>query len=81
MQLGATRWALRKPGTDVMILKNIFAEKFGVFFSKLLLVFGKNLTITLVFDRKHPFLQKGLERVFECFIRRTWDKLYRPDCL
>jgi hypothetical protein len=24
MQLGATRWALRKPGTDVMILKNIW---------------------------------------------------------
>jgi hypothetical protein len=41
------------PGTDVMILKNIFAEKFGekigVFLLKLLLVFAKIVIITLFF--------------------------------
>jgi hypothetical protein len=35
-----------KPGTDVMIKKNIFAENFGenigIFLLKLLLVFAKN---------------------------------------
>jgi hypothetical protein len=49
-----------KPGTDIIIFKNIFAEKFGVklaFLLKLLLVFSKFL-ITILILEKHHFWQK-----------------------
>jgi hypothetical protein len=58
-----------RPGTDVVIFKNTFAEKFSEknwrFLLKLLLVFAKIVIITLVFEINANLFRRKLGKIAE----------------
>jgi hypothetical protein len=58
----------RKAGTDVMISKNIFAEKFAKLlplFAQTTASFHENLIIQFAFDKSDNFFRRKLAKIVE----------------